>query len=965
MPKAPPRLDPDDPAQGLALEMRRLRLRAGSPSLAELAREMSCSHSTVSAYLNGHRLPPIGQLARFAVVCGDDPEAWRRKLEDVHERLNRLPPSGGSGSSVAEHQFDVSEGEGDDRVEQLWPSTDAVAEQQIRPPKVWESVPIRNRNFTGRLALLRHVHESILAASEAGRSLALYGPAGVGKTQIAIEYTHRYSTGYDFVGWIPSSDRSMARSAMAGLAIRLGWQPAKAGGIDSFTEALVEALRDGDPYARWLLVFDQADQPEDIADLIPGGPGHTLISSCNPKWREIADAAEVGLFNRPESTAFLNRRTGSAIRNGDADLLAEKLGDLPLALEQAGAMLSETGMPPAEYVKILSARPVMLLDEGKPPDYQEPMSRATRTALARLEEAEPNASMVLRCFALLGPEPLPLERILSQESPPNRPPPGAPPLLNDLLADPSCLKRALDQIERFGLARIDPNRETIQVHLLVQAILRDDPVTAEEAAFRHGALSLLTRAIPDNTGDTTAWPWLTRLAAHIGPAQLLESSDPYVRERVLTIIRLLLLSGDYTASRALAETALRQWTADSGQDDPQVLLVQSFLADVLREIGQYRAADDIAQHVLQRAQQIFGAEHEASVHLAIGSASYQRARGHFREALQHDMDSVRLCNTVFGTSSPLSHRAANDLALDLELTGDYVAARDLYLDKIRDLRSAAKVDAVISRIGASRATRLVGAYEEARVLAEQAYDSSHRDLGPSHRWTLRAATELSIARRYVGDYTGMLNLANGLSEPFRHVLGDRHPDTLAAELCMANALRATGRIDQSIAMTEDIAVRALNIYGTDHPYNDSINGNLALLRRFTGDPTGAYDLNRTSCMNLERMLGDTHYHTLIVTANLASDLAALGDLPQARQLGETVVHRSRESLGNIHPMTLRCAYNLSLDRSVDTPITSTAPKPETLISYLAKTIGSGHPEIETMKKGNRINFDFDLPPTLY
>lgn len=85
--------------QGLALELKMLRLRAGNPSLEELARKMTCSHSTISAYLNGHRLPPPDQLSRFVRACGGDPAVWQRKLEEVHEQLTRLPAQGAGGSA--------------------------------------------------------------------------------------------------------------------------------------------------------------------------------------------------------------------------------------------------------------------------------------------------------------------------------------------------------------------------------------------------------------------------------------------------------------------------------------------------------------------------------------------------------------------------------------------------------------------------------------------------------------------------------------------------------------------------------------------------------------------------------------------------------------------------------------------------------------------------------------------------
>jgi len=109
VPKAPPRLDPDDPVEGFALDMRSLRLRADNPSLAELARVMSCSHSTVSAYLNGRRLPPPDQLKTFVVACKGDLATWQRKLADVHDRLSRLPGSDAPGSTAVEYRPDAHE----------------------------------------------------------------------------------------------------------------------------------------------------------------------------------------------------------------------------------------------------------------------------------------------------------------------------------------------------------------------------------------------------------------------------------------------------------------------------------------------------------------------------------------------------------------------------------------------------------------------------------------------------------------------------------------------------------------------------------------------------------------------------------------------------------------------------------------------------------------------------------------
>ncbi len=93
--------------------------------------------------------------------------------------------------------------------------------------------------------------------------------------------------------------------------------------------------------SRWLLVFDNAIKPDDLMRYLPvSGSGQVIITSRLSVWHGMAKTLEVGVFQRDErqdeSVEFLLKRTGQKDRKGAANL-ARELGDLPLALEQAGA----------------------------------------------------------------------------------------------------------------------------------------------------------------------------------------------------------------------------------------------------------------------------------------------------------------------------------------------------------------------------------------------------------------------------------------------------------------------------------------------------------------------------------------------------------------------------------------------------------------------------------------------------
>ena len=112
---------------------------------------------------------------------------------------------------------------------------------------------------------------------------------------------------------------------------------------------------------RWLIVFDNAQAADDVRDWIPQGPGHVIITSRSPAWVGVAVPLPVALFARVESIALLTAELPD-LAPADADRLAEALGDLPLALVQAGGVMAETGMPSDEYLAVLDATAGPLLD---------------------------------------------------------------------------------------------------------------------------------------------------------------------------------------------------------------------------------------------------------------------------------------------------------------------------------------------------------------------------------------------------------------------------------------------------------------------------------------------------------------------------------------------------------------------------------------------------------------------------
>ena len=90
-------------------------------------------------------------------------------------------------------------------------------------PRVW-NVPARNPGFTGRDELLAGLRERLLAGDRAVVQ-ALRGMGGVGKTQLAVEYAHRFAAHYNLVWWINSEQVELIGDQVAALGLALGCIP--------------------------------------------------------------------------------------------------------------------------------------------------------------------------------------------------------------------------------------------------------------------------------------------------------------------------------------------------------------------------------------------------------------------------------------------------------------------------------------------------------------------------------------------------------------------------------------------------------------------------------------------------------------------------------------------------------------------------------------------------------------------
>ena len=749
-------------------------------------------------------------------------------------------------------------------------------------PAVW-NIPTRSAVFTGREELLARVHAALQSGAPVAVT-ALHGLGGVGKTLLAVEFAHRYCDDYVAAWWVDAEKAERVPEQLAGLASQLGLVPS----ISDTAYAANRAIRYLGGASRHLLVFDNAGDPASLLDFLPGGLVHVLVTSRNPTWQEIGHPVSVDVLQREEAITLL-KRCVDGIGNEDADRVAARLGDLPLALAQASGVLSQ-GIHTSDYMLMLDAEAHNTLGGSGSLGHPTSMAQSVRVARDRLAVDHPAAGHLLDVCVWLAADPIPAGWFVA----------GNEALSKDDLAgaaDPVGTVRSnrmiyveLDWIVRLGLARW--NGQALIVHRVTAQIVRRLQESDELGALRVEALQriagrVLARATPDETDDARSWPTWNVILPHVGQLNLEGALEGELRELACRAARVLAVQGSYVAARDLSARLVGSWTESLGATHPDTLTAAHHLANALGWLGDYVAARDLDRETLAARRSILGWDHPDTLWVAHSLAIELAGLGDYVAARELDEDTLARSRARLGERHPDTLRSANSLANDLAALGEYESARDLHRETLHRRRATLgedHPDTLWSAHSLANALNALGRHEEARELYQGALKRRRTVLGQNHPDTLWSAHSLANALNALGRHEEALELHEETLQRRADTLGDNHPDTLRSANSLARALDSAGLHAQARVLFEETLDKRRTHLGMDHPDTLRSANHLALVMRLEGDIDAARALDEDTLTRRRRILGEGHPDTRRSARNLAIDLRALGHPEDAGQL---------------------------------------------------------------------------------
>ena len=792
--------------------------------------------------------------AEWAAALREDFDGTRRKLVPV--RVRACDPRGLLGSVVYVDVVGLSEAASRTRLlegvtgSSLQPESAAMfpgssgggaASERVQRPEDGAAifnVPVMTRTFVGRELALEQLATSLSGdgAVAVTQVDAIHGLGGVGKTQLAAHYARTRRGAYDVIWWLRGEESATLVADLAELAVALGLVD-----VDVDEADAVAATRDWlERNYRWLLIFDNAPSPDAIAELVPEGEGgHVLITSrAHADWRSLgARPIALNVWERTESRAFLTARIGEH-DEGVLDEVADALGDLPLALEQAAAYSNRQAITLTEYLQRLQDRAPELFALGRPHGYEHTVATVWNMAFEQLA-AYPIARDVLDVCAHLAPDRIPRELLEACDETTDA---------RDITS--GGVDGAIELLLSYSLLTAGPDR-TLNMHRLIQkvAVAHGSPHDRRLAATR--AVKVLERVFPAEPYQPEQWPSCQRLIPHVltatghatrwcaspeATAMVLAGAAQYENER-----------GEFLSARPLTERALAIFEDTYGAEHVAVAFALGMLGNVLAQLGNAAAA----RGAQERALAIF----------------------------------ERVC----GPKDPHVARTAGNLGSVLEQLGDLRAARvaqqralaineDLYgPDDPRVAHNLSSLGNVLLQLGELHGARSM--QESALAIIERAYGPEDRRLGP-------ALVNLGNALELLGDLQGARIAHERALAIFEAVYGLDHLFVGTTLANLGNVLARLGELRAARGIHERALAIKESVYGPRHAEIAITLGNLGNVMLELSDLGAARAAQERALAIEESVFGPENPELGVTLTNLAAVLLRLGDDAAAHALQE-------------------------------------------------------------------------------
>jgi tetratricopeptide (TPR) repeat protein len=711
----------------------------------------------------------------------------------------------------------------------------------------------RDERFIPRTTAMTGLNALIATQKKAG----LTGMGGVGKSQLAIElcYSVKENNPEQHVIWIYASTADRVEEAYMSIAkaIQLpGWDDPTCDKMNLVWEWL-----NNEANGKWLLVLDSADDLEvffgktpcgqgsqggsGLARYIPHGSNGTLVITTRDKrvcQRLLGNDSiiEIGPMTESESAHFLASRLPSpqSILTDELHALAMTLDNIPLAMSQAAAFISENGLEVAEYHQLLMSDefgPLDVLDEDLTERRRDSTAHSSiyqtwKISFDYITTSQPRASNLLAFMAMLDRQDIPKF------------------LLKDDDEKPVVFHKALGTLLAFALVTQQPRTQSYSMHRLVQLATRRWLHTkGQQRQYKIAVFERLTQKFPRGQYETREY--CGALASH---ARLVLSYEDVVNSDSIQLDLAMLLQnlasfdtmqGRLHEARDYQKRCISIRETHLGVSHVSTLECMRELACNLRDVAEYEEAERLHRKSLvilepsgpERRSSLLATKTDLA-DLLWSLGAYDEAEKLSREAVAGRMDLLGPSHADTITSMGVLSLVLCALAKRAETAGDLESSST-------DAR-----------------------YIESARLAREVFEKNKEILGANHPQTLVSMNNLSWILRNKGDFVESELLVREALERKEKVLGEDHHDTLNCKYCLAVVVACQGRHEEAEKIYREHLEAVVRVLGKEHPNTMRSMRGLGKTLESQGKVQQALNIYREAYEGLLGTLGPNHVSTM-------------------------------------------------------------------------------------------------------
>ncbi|KAF8459205.1 hypothetical protein BDZ91DRAFT_742465 [Kalaharituber pfeilii] len=731
---------------------------------------------------------------------------------------------------------------------------------------------------------------------------------GVGKTQLALEYAYRHHGDYSAVFWVNAASEQTTKLGFTYIMQQLIKHHAKlcdepdymhigrllgmAGKLNSvglFTvqdpseeQYVVDAVKEwfaAKDNTKWLLVFDNLDDLRsfDINNYIPSSSYGTVIITSRRResvhgrgWIEVDQMTKIEaeeLLLKSAKRAFEKVTGGNCEHEKEAAAtIVQKLGYLPLAIDQAGACIYALDSSFSRYLSEYENKVTYLLStEWKLGTHDRAVFAAWDLSFNAIQKQNPNAAELLLLCGFLDNNDICEE--LQQR--------GMKLPMND-----SSLKDSIRVLLSYSMVKRKDRDDSFSIHPIVhkwaQWKLEAEPERCNKKAIK--ALLIVTSVIApiDTKHEVADCIFERRILPHIIAVEKQAKTVPIGNQETLMAVDNLRAvykkHGYYRKAEEMCKLVLARKETTLGVDHPDTLITVDNMAHLLQRMGQHDRALEYFQRALVGSEKALGMQHQGTLTTVNNIAILFQEMGQYNKALGYYQRAL----------------AGREKALGIE-----------HLATLTTVNNIANL------------FHAMGQYDKALEYSQRALGGREKALGKEHLDTLSTVNNIAILFQDMGLYDKALEYCQRALAGREKALGTEHPDTLATLNNIALLFQDMGQYDEALKYCQRALAGAERALGTEHPTTLIMVNNIAMLFQDMQLYDKALEYHQRALVGGEKTLGTEHPGTLTKVNNIAILFHAMRQYDKALDYFQKALAGMENALGADHPNTLRTVYNVA------------------------------------------------------